>query len=103
MYTFKLNGKTVSIEEDKNLLEYLREDENLISVKDGCSEGACGACMVLLDGKAVRACLQTIAKIDGKSVITLEGLKEEERKIYAWAFAEAGAVQCGFCIPGMII
>lgn len=103
MYTFKLNGKTVSIEEDKNLLEYLREDENLISVKDGCSEGACGACMVLLDGKAVRACLQTIAKIDGKSVITLEGFKEEERKIYAWAFAEAGAVQCGFCIPGMII
>ncbi|MBC2581810.1 selenium-dependent xanthine dehydrogenase [Clostridium sp. DJ247] len=103
MYKFNLNGNVVIIEEDKNLLEYLREDERLTSVKNGCGEGACGACMVLVDGKAMRACILTAAKVENKTVLTVEGLTEKEKELYAWAFADAGAVQCGFCIPGMII
>ncbi|WP_055667768.1 selenium-dependent xanthine dehydrogenase [Desnuesiella massiliensis] len=103
MYTFNLNGKVVNVEEDKKLLEYLREDARLTSVKDGCSEGACGTCTILVDGKAMRACIFTISKVQGKSIITSEGLTEREKEVYTWAFAEAGAVQCGFCIPGMVI
>lgn len=103
MYEFVLNGKNVKASEDKKLLEYLREDENITSVKDGCSEGACGACMVLVDGRAVRACLQTLSKLQGKEVKTIEGFSAFEKEAYSWAFAKAGAVQCGFCIPGMVI
>lgn len=103
MYTFNLNGKVVNVEEDKKLLEYLREDARLTSVKDGCSEGACGTCTILVDGKAMRACIFTISKVQGKSIITSEGLTDREKEVYTWAFAEAGAVQCGFCIPGMVI
>lgn len=103
MYTFNLNGSSVTIEENVNLLEYLREVARLISVKNGCAEGACGACMVLVDGKAMKACVLTTEKVAGKGVITVEGLSEREKDVYSWAFAEAGAVQCGFCIPGMVI
>lgn len=103
MYIFNLNGKVVNVEEDKKLLEYLREDARLTSVKDGCSEGACGTCTILVDGKAMRACIFTISKVQGKSIITSEGLTDREKEVYTWAFAEAGAVQCGFCIPGMVI
>ncbi|MBC8016128.1 MAG: selenium-dependent xanthine dehydrogenase [Sporomusaceae bacterium] len=101
--TFNLNGETVTLSEDINLLEFLREDARLTSVKNGCGEGACGACMVLVDGKAVRACVLTTVKVQGKTLITVEGLAAAEKEIYTWAFAEAGAVQCGFCIPGMVI
>lgn len=103
MSEFILNGKNVSNELDINLLEYLREYENLTSVKDGCSEGACGACMILVDGKAMRACLFTTAKLQGKNVQTVEGLSKFEKEVYSYAFSKAGAVQCGYCIPGMVI
>ncbi len=103
MYEFILNGRNVSVSEDMNLLEYLRDHEDLTSVKNGCAEGACGACMILLDGKAVRACINTTAKVHGKDIKTVEGLTEFEKKVFTWAFSKAGAVQCGFCIPGMII
>ncbi|EPY6471180.1 selenium-dependent xanthine dehydrogenase [Clostridium sporogenes] len=103
MYEFILNEKNVSVLEDINLLEYLRDYEDLTSVKNGCAEGACGACMILVDGKAVRACLYTTGKVNGKEVKTVEGLTEFEKKVFTWAFSKAGAVQCGFCIPGMII
>ena len=103
MFNFIVNGNACSNEEDKNLLEYLRDDLQLTSVKSGCAEGACGTCMVLLEGKATRACLLKLSKLDGKSVVTVEGLSKREQDVYAWAFAEAGAVQCGFCIPGMVI
>jgi aldehyde oxidoreductase len=103
MFEFILNSMNIKTEEDKNLLQYLREDQDLTSVKDGCSEGACGACMVLIDGKAMRACILTIAKLQGKEVKTIEGLSAFEQEVFGWAFAKAGAVQCGFCIPGMII
>jgi selenium-dependent xanthine dehydrogenase len=103
VYQFILNGKNVLIEENIKALEYLRDYENLTSVKDGCSEGACGTCMILLDGKAVRACLYTTEKLNGKEIKTVEGLSAFEKEVYSWAFGKAGAVQCGFCIPGMII
>lgn len=103
MYTFILNNREVEAKEDVNLLEFLREQEDLTSVKNGCSEGACGACMVLLDGKAMRACILKTSKIQGKHVITVEGLSDREKEVFAYSFGEAGAVQCGFCIPGMVI
>ena len=103
MFQFTLNGQPVSVEADENLLEYLRETQRLTSLKNGCAEGACGACMVLIDGLAMRACLQLLSRVHGKTVITVEGLTEREKQAYTWAFAEAGAVQCGFCTPGMVI
>lgn len=103
MYKVEINGKVHVSEVNLNLLTFLREVLYLTSAKDGCAEGACGACMVLVDGKASRACLFKLAQLEGRKVLTLEGLGEEERQIYARAFAEVGAVQCGFCIPGMII
>jgi len=103
MFKFTLNQNDVTVEADKNLLEYLREDARLISVKDGCAEGVCGSCSVLVDGKAWRACKLTVAKVQGKAVTTLEGLSSREREVYSWAFGEVGAVQCGFCMPGVVI
>jgi selenium-dependent xanthine dehydrogenase len=103
MFKFTLNQNDVTVAADKNLLEYLREDARLISVKDGCAEGVCGSCSVLVDGKALRACKLTVAKVEGKAVTTLEGLPAREKDIYSWAFGEVGAVQCGFCIPGVVI
>jgi selenium-dependent xanthine dehydrogenase len=86
-----------------NLLDLLRDELNITSVKNGCSEGACGACMVLLDGKPSRACLFNTSKLEGRKVITVEGLSQREQDVFAWSFANAGAVQCGFCMPGMVI
>src|SRR5208337_3213592 len=73
MFQFTLNGQNVAVEADKNLLEYLRADARMTSVKDGCAEGVCGTCSVIVSGKAVRACTLTVAKVHGKSVITSEG------------------------------
>ena len=103
MATFTVNGRTVSVEKNQKLIVYLRDTLRLTSVKNGCSEGACGTCMVLLDGKAVKACVQQTDKLDGKSIITVEGLTPCERNVYAYAFAACGAVQCGFCTPGMVM
>lgn len=103
MSTFFVNGKSVTVEKNQKLIRYLRDTLRLTSVKDGCSEGACGTCTVLVDGKAVRACVQQTDKLDGKSVLTVEGLSEFEKDAYTYAFGEAGAVQCGFCIPGMVM
>lgn len=103
MYEFILNGKKHSVDENKKLLNYLREDCNITSVKNGCSEGACGTCMVLVDGKTIKACILTTEKVNGKEITTIEGFTERERDVFAYAFTDAGAVQCGFCIPGMII
>ena len=103
MFSFKLNGRAVSHGEDMGLLDYLRDVEQLTSVKNGCAEGACGACMVLIDGVAQRACLQKLSRLENKEVITVEGISERERDVFAYAFGKCGAVQCGFCIPGMVI
>lgn len=103
MYTINVNGKDYTTTEDKKLLSFLRDDLRFTSVKDGCSEGACGTCTVLVDGKKFKACVQKVSKFEGKKIITVEGLTEREKSVYEHCFAEAGAVQCGFCIPGMVI
>ncbi|MCX7023953.1 MAG: selenium-dependent xanthine dehydrogenase [Spirochaetes bacterium] len=103
MIHFTLNGKGVSAEGGTSLLEYLRGVECLTAAKNGCSEGACGACMVLVDGKAITSCVVPLERMEGKSVVTIEGLPARELDAFAAAFAETGAVQCGFCIPGMVI
>ncbi|HOO29262.1 MAG TPA: 2Fe-2S iron-sulfur cluster-binding protein, partial [Lachnospiraceae bacterium] len=103
MYHLNINGKEYVTAHDKSLLDYLRDDLSLKAAKDGCSEGACGACTVLVDGKKVKACVQKLSRFEGKKIITLEGIPSDEMKVYEHCFAAAGAVQCGFCIPGMII
>lgn len=103
MSTFQVNGQTVTPEKNKSLLRFLRDDLHITSAKDGCSEGACGACTVIINGETVRACTVKTYELDGASVLTVEGLSEREKKIFTYAFGEAGAVQCGFCIPGMVM
>lgn len=103
MYQVKINGKIYESEQDKKLLRFLRDDLHLTATKDGCSEGACGTCTVLVDGKKVKACVMSLSKLEGKEVLTVEGIDPDEMKVYEHCFAEAGAVQCGFCIPGMVI
>jgi len=103
MATFTVNGKSVTVEKNQKLIRFLRDELRLTSVKDGCSEGACGTCTVLIDGKATRACIAQTDKLEGKSVLTVEGLSDRELEVFVYAFGETGAVQCGFCIPGMIM
>ena len=103
MAVFTVNGNTVSVEKNQKLLRFLRDELKLTSVKDGCSEGACGTCHVLIDGKLTKACVPQTDKLEGKSIVTVEGLSPWEKEVYTFAFGEAGAVQCGFCIPGMIM
>ncbi|MDT3392211.1 MAG: 2Fe-2S iron-sulfur cluster binding domain-containing protein, partial [Bacillota bacterium] len=103
MYSFTVNGQPVSSEEDKKLMYFLRDDLRLTGTKDGCDSGACGACTVLINGRASKSCLFTLAKVAGKDVTTVEGLTQREKDVFAYAFAQTGAVQCGYCIPGMLI
>ena len=103
MATFTVNGQTVQAEKNQKLIRFLRDELRLTSVKDGCSEGACGACTVLIDGEPCRACVPDTERLDGKHILTVEGLSDFEKAAYTFAFGEAGAVQCGFCIPGMVI
>lgn len=103
MFTLNINGKDVAASEDKSLLDFLRDDLRLTAAKDGCSEGACGTCTVLVDGKPVKACVQKVSRFAGKKIVTVEGLSPREKEVYEYAFGEAGAVQCGFCIPGMVL
>ena len=103
MATFIVNGSTVTVEKNQKLIRFLRDELHLTSVKDGCSEGACGTCHVLIDGKPTKACIPQTDKLEGKTIITVEGLSDWEKEVYTFAFGEAGAVQCGFCIPGFIL
>ena len=103
MARFTVNGQTVTVEKNQKLLRFLRDELHLTGVKDGCSEGACGACTVIIDGETCKACVPDTDTLEGRSVITVEGLTEWEKQVYCYAYAEAGAVQCGFCIPGMVM
>ena len=103
--TLTINGvrKTVQIEPGEKLLELLRR-AGVMGVKKGCGSGDCGACAVLLDGRAVNSCLVFAAKADGREVVTVEGLSEGGRlHPIQEAFLVEGAVQCGYCTPGMVI
>jgi aerobic-type carbon monoxide dehydrogenase small subunit (CoxS/CutS family) len=100
---FTLNGRRVTIAAHpmKRLLDVLREDCGLTGTKEGCGEGECGACTVLVDGDAVNACLVPFAQIDGAAIRTIEGLGD--RHPLPRAFVEYGGAQCGICTPGMIM
>ena len=103
---FILNGKTVSYAGSAadRLLDVLRDTFRCTSVKCGCKEGECGACSVLLDGRLINSCCVAMGAVEGSTIVTLEGYRETERfAVLDKAFAEVSAVQCGFCIPGMIL
>jgi len=103
MYKFEVNGRLCQTDKDIRLLDYLRDELRITGTKDGCSSGACGTCTVIVDGSKKKACMIRTSKLEGKSVITIEGLSDREKAVYVYAFGESGAVQCGFCIPGMVI
>ncbi len=102
---FTLNGAPARVRADHpHLLAALREELDLTSAKDGCSpSGQCGCCTILIDGKAQVSCQYPVAKAEGRTVITLEGVADEERERFAQAFAACGGLQCGFCIPGIVV
>ncbi len=103
--SFSVNGRDVQVHSDHpHLLSALREELGVTSPKDGCSpSGQCGACTVILDGKAIQSCLVSMEKAAGKSVTTLEGFDADERDNLAKAFSVTGALQCGFCTPGILV
>jgi aerobic-type carbon monoxide dehydrogenase small subunit (CoxS/CutS family) len=104
--TFKLNGKRVTreIDDERTLLWVLRTDFDLTGTKYGCGEGICGSCTVAVNGEAVRSCQTTMAAVQGKDVITIEGLARDKRlHPLQQAFIDHGALQCGYCTPGMIM
>ena len=103
VFTLNINGVDHDFAEDLDLLVVLRERLGIKSAKDGCNQGACGTCMVLVDGKVVRACTQRTKRLVGKKIITIEGFEQREKELFEYSFAKHGATQCGFCIPGMVV
>jgi carbon-monoxide dehydrogenase small subunit len=104
--SFNLNGAPVRIQTDplRRLLDVLREDFGLTGAKEGCGEGECGACAALLDGELVNSCLLPLIAVQGGQVVTIEGFRETPRfQVLSECFSQAGAVQCGFCTPGMLL
>ena len=103
---FNLNNKEIKVDIDpsRRLIDFLREDMHLTGTKEGCGEGSCGACLVLLDGYSVNSCLIPMANVVNHSIITIEEFKKSERfNVLYTSFSEEGGSQCGFCTPGMII
>lgn len=106
MLKFILNGKEAvsSAKANERLLDVLRDEFSLTGVKCGCKEGECGACSIILDGRLANSCMVAIGSVEGSNVVTIEGYRETERfTILDKAYAAMSAVQCGFCIPGMIL
>jgi selenium-dependent xanthine dehydrogenase len=103
MVRFTLNGKAVAADGGRSLLSFLRDEARLTAAKNGCGEGTCGACSVIVDGRLLSSCVTALERMEGKSVLTVEGIAGPEMECYERAFAEAGAVQCGFCTPGMVL
>jgi carbon-monoxide dehydrogenase small subunit len=102
----KINGKHINlpVAPQRRLLDVLREDLGLTGVKEGCGEGECGACTVLINGKPVNSCLVLAPEADGAEITTIEGLaRDNGLHPLQQAFLDAGAVQCGFCTPGMVL
>ena len=103
---FRINGKKIVYQGDplRRLLDLLREDLGLMGSKEGCGEGECGACSVLKDGKLVTSCIVPVGACNGSDIYTIEGIRDTEKgQCIIQAFADGGAVQCGFCIPGMVM
>ena len=103
---FTLNGNPVSVETapNKRLLDLLHDDLGMLSVKEGCSEGECGACTVIFNGEPVTSCCMLAGQAEGAEIITVEGISVDGKpNVLQQAFLDAGAVQCGFCIPGMLL
>lgn len=101
-----INGKEYEITcaPTMRLVDFLREELGLTGTKEGCGEGECGACTVILEGNAVASCLVLVGQVDGKSIITVEGLAEDNQlSALQQAFVDKGAIQCGFCTPGMLL
>ncbi|HWQ42275.1 MAG TPA: (2Fe-2S)-binding protein [Desulfosporosinus sp.] len=106
MTKFMLNGQDVRsiLKANERLLDVLRNEFGISGVKCGCKEGECGACSVILDGRLVNSCMVAVGSIEGSTVITIEGYRETERfAVLDKAYASVSAVQCGFCIPGMVL
>ncbi len=106
MTSFTLNGVEVSSASHPltRLLDVLRDELGDLSLKEGCGEGECGACSVLLDGRLANACLLPLGRVDGCSIVTMAGVRETPRgKALVEAFSREGAVQCGFCTPGLVM
>ncbi len=104
--TLRINGEEheVAVSPNRTLLEVLREDLALTGTKEGCDDGVCGTCTVLVNGKPVRACLLLAIQVQGSQITTIEGLAEGERlHPIQQAFIDHGAIQCGYCTPGMIL
>jgi isoquinoline 1-oxidoreductase subunit alpha len=103
-FTVNEQEKQIETDEDRPLLDVLREDFQLTGTKYGCGEGECGACTVLVDGKATRSCITSAAEVAGKSVRTIEGLASDGKlHPIQRAFLEQHAMQCGYCVPGQIM
>ena len=103
---FSVNGRNVRVEASgsKRLLDALREDLRLTGTKEGCGEGECGACSVLIDGEVVDSCLVAVGQVEGRAVTTIEGIaRNGELSALQQAFIEHGAAQCGICTPGMLL
>ena len=98
-----VNGQDYSVMDEKPLLSVLRDEIGALSVKEGCDDGSCGSCVVIAGGKLVKSCSRKASTFENQEIITTEGLSEREKDVYVEAFSEAGAVQCGFCIPGMVM
>ncbi len=102
----KVNGKSVSVEveEDLRLLDLLRDKLHLTGAKEGCGEGECGACTIIMDGEVVNSCMVMAFQANGREITTIEGLQDGDKlHPIQEAFLEAGAVQCGYCTPGMVL
>lgn len=103
---FTLNHQPVEVKLDVSLrlIDVLRNHFKLVGTKEGCGEGSCGACVVLMDGKSVNSCLMPLANVRGHDIVTIEDFKKTKQfGVLQAAFAEVGGSQCGFCTPGMII
>ena len=106
MISFTLNGRAVSLDAaaDRRVVDLLRQDLGMVGAKECCGSGECGACTILVDGQSRLSCLMVAAQLENREIITIEGVADGEKlHVIQQAFVDCGAVQCGFCTPGMVL